>query len=176
MSDLLVEVTNDAVPMVVTLIKDGALTGASPTVALRDGATTNSYLDWSDFTFKTSGWTEQFAPLGEIGNGQYQYVLDLTAVLGLTAGRALVAEYAVVDGGSTWTGHDVFLLIDTGATSALLRKLATNRLEEAPGNPGSITLYDDDGVTSLLVWHLRDASGGAIVSSVGAPARRSQAT
>lgn len=176
MSSLLVEVTNSTVPLVVTLIGDGAVTGASPVVALRDGATTNSYLDWSDSSFKTSGWTTKYSPMTEIELGQYQQLLDLPQINGLAVGRALVAEFSVVYGGETWSGNDILLLIDTGATSTLLRKLAVNRLEETPGNPGFITLWDDDNVTPLLSWQIRDAQGNGIVSNVGAPARRTKAT
>lgn len=176
MSDLLVEYSNPAFPLVVTLVKNGGLTGASPVVALRDGATLNSYLDWSDDTFKTSGWTLKNALLTEIGAGQYQRLLDLSAIPGLTYGQALVAEFSVTDGGALWTGHDVLLLIDTGTNVELLRKMVTNRFEETPGNPGIAVLFDDDGVTPLLSWQLRDASGNAVLSNVGAPAKRSAAT
>ena len=63
-----------------------------------------------------------------------------------------------------------------GARMALLGKLQRNRLEEAPGNPGTLVLYDDDDVTPILTWQLRDGLGGAVVSSPGSPARRTKAT
>jgi len=175
-TSLVVEVTDTAVPLDVTIVKQGGVTGASPTVALRDGATTNSYLDWSDNTFKTSGWGSKYASLTEVERGHYQRLLNLTLISGLTPGKALVAEFAVVDGGATWGDHDILLLTDTGMTVTLLRKMATNRFEESAGNPGSITLYDDDSTTPLLSWQLRDSTGGAVIANVGAPAKRSKAT
>lgn len=170
-----VEISNPSVPLTVTLVKDGLVAGASPTVAVRDGSTLDSYLDWSDNTFKTAGWTLKYAPVAEVENGHYRRILNLSLISGLTQGKTLVAEFAVVDDSKTWVGHDVYLLINAD-TSTLLRKLATNRLEEAPGNPGLIVLYDDDSLTPLLSWEIRDALGGAVVSNVGAPARRKKAT
>jgi hypothetical protein len=173
---LLVEVTNAAVPLDVTIVKEGAVLGGAPTVAVRDGATSNSYLDWSDLNFKTSGWTLKYAGLVEVERGHYQRLLDLSSIPGLAAGGALIAEFAIADGGHTWTDHDVLLLTNTGGNTDLLRKMITNRFEETPGNPGTITLFDDDSMTPLLSWQIRDAAGGGVVSNVGAPARRTKAT
>ncbi len=58
----------------------------------------------------------------------------------------------------------------------LLRKALTNRLEAAPGNPGTLILFDDDGVTPLLTWATRDESGGAVAAAPGAPSRRGAGT
>jgi hypothetical protein len=63
-----------------------------------------------------------------------------------------------------------------GLRTALLEKVHRNRLEEAPGNPGTLVLYDDDDLTPLLTWTLRDELGGAVASSPGAPSRRTKAT
>lgn len=59
---------------------------------------------------------------------------------------------------------------------ALLRKALTNRLEAAPGNPGTLVLYDDDGTTPIKTWATRDESGGAVAPAPGAPSRRDAAT
>lgn len=56
----------------------------------------------------------------------------------------------------------------------LLRKVATNRVEESPGNPGKLIVYDDDGTTKILEFNLLDNSDGAIVPTVGTPAKRSE--
>lgn len=77
---------------------EGGLTGLAPTVRLRLGHTTDTYLDWADNTFKTSGWTTLDQSMSEVGDGHYLQVVDLTAIT-LPSGRTLVAEYAVDDGG-----------------------------------------------------------------------------
>jgi hypothetical protein len=175
---LLVDPRNAAVPLDLTITQEGVggVTGQTPTVALRDGSTLNSYLDFSDSTFKTSGWTQKYAPLTEVEKGHYQRLLSMPALVPVPVdGKAYVAEYELNSGVGKGVDHDV-LLVASVTDVVLLRKGLTNRLEEAPGFPGTLVLYDDDGVTPLLNWTLRDASGGPVVGAVGAPARRSAAT
>lgn len=57
----------------------------------------------------------------------------------------------------------------------LLRKGLTNRLESSAGTPGLLKLYNDDGVTLLLTWQLRDKDGGAVTASAGEPSKRGAA-
>jgi hypothetical protein len=62
------------------------------------------------------------------------------------------------------------------ATNAeLLRKIQTNRLELAEGDPGVWTLYDDNDVDVLLTWQVRDKNGAEIRMDSFVPARRSKA-
>ena len=158
----------------------GGLTGLSPTVAVRNisAGTPARYLDWSDGTFKTSGWTTKYSVLSEVERGTYQRTLNVAA-LSLAAGTKLSAEYHV-DTVVAGLGDDaeVFELVApvSSADTVLLRKGLTNRMEETPGNPGQITLYDDDGTTPLLRWPLRDVSGGAVTATAGTPARRGAGT
>lgn len=56
-----------------------------------------------------------------------------------------------------------------------LKVLGFNRLVEAAGNPGSVTLYRDGGVLIYATVQLRDASGGAVTSAAGEPAQRTEA-
>lgn len=65
----------------------GGVTGLTCVVAIRDGATTNSYLDFDDDTFKTSGWTTRQASLADIGGGFYALSggLDISAITNLPA-------------------------------------------------------------------------------------------
>ena len=59
-----------------------------------------------------------------------------------------------------------------GGALHFLRKFASNRIEEAPGNPGTLKLYDDNGTTLLLTYNLTDYQGNAFVGAVGQLARR----
>ena len=172
----------EVVPLSLQVSRGGAaasgLTGAlAPTVRLRDARTRDRYLDFSDFTFRTSGWlAPELALLPAASAGYYQTNLDLALVVGLE--QALyVAEFRVE--GSI--DHDVLVvsrglsaeLAAIAADTSLTRKAITNRQEEYAGTPGRIIMFDDDGVTKLVEQELRDGAGDGIAAAVGVPSRRS---
>lgn len=178
MSALEVEQLETALPLELTVDKLGlgGLTGLSPTVAVRNASTVDSYLDFSDNTFKTSGWTTKYAPMSEVERGHYQRLLNV-ASLGLAVGFRLVAEYHADNGfGVVGDDLDLFLVTNKRANAELLRQALTNRLEEVSGNPGSLTLYADDATTVLKTWTLKDESGSAVLPAAGTPARRGAST
>jgi len=114
-SDLQVEVTDTAAALDVSVNgATGGVTGLTMVVAIRNGITSNSWLDFNDNTFKTSGWTTRQAAMTEIsaGNapGQYQYLLNVNA-LSLSAGAQLIAEYDG-SGSEDVNGHDRIILRD----------------------------------------------------------------
>jgi len=168
-----IERTSSSYPLVCSIIgPGGGVTGQSPTVAVRDGDTVNSYLDFADNTFKTSGWTIKYSPMVEVERGHYQRSINV-ANLNLQAGQELVAEFSVDDGGGVVGGdHDILKIVDIAADTSLVRKVITNRQEEEPGLPGRLITYDDDNVTPILDQELRDNNDGAIVSATGVPAKR----
>lgn len=155
----------------------GGITGLAPTVALRRATTAGSYLDWDDGTFKTSSWSTKYASMTEAERGHYARTLDLSAVPGATTGVFMLAEFSV-DNGSDVVGeaHDVVSVVSTNTDTVLLRKALTNKMEEAPGNPGTLILYDDDDATPLLSQNLRDFAGDATIGVQGSPSRRTKAT
>ena len=63
-----------------------------------------------------------------------------------------------------------------GGALVYLRKMASNRLAETDGSPGTLVLYDDDGVTVLGTYNLTDISGAAVSTPAGQPARRTAVT
>ena len=171
------------VPLELTIEQEGVggVTGQLPSVRVRDGATVNSFLDWGDNTFKSAGWAERDHLLTEVGDGHYNASLDLDAI-GSVVGNIFIAQYTVNDGGDViGDAHDVVLVGVQAASDfsqalldiSLIRKSITNRMEEFPGTPGTLILWDDDGVTQLLQWEVRDAAGGGVVATVGCPAKRS---
>ncbi len=94
MSLIIAEYAQSDVVLSVSVSDDGGVAGLTALVALRDGPTTNNYLDWSDMTFKTSGWVTRETPMSDIGNGFYTYTLDLSAITNHpTVSRQLIAEY-----------------------------------------------------------------------------------
>jgi len=78
----------------------------------------------------------------------------------------VASDLAATHGSGSWDSEAC-----TTATE-LIRKLLTNRLELAEGNTQNWILYDDDGVTPLKMWHVKDKSGNSILIAAGAPARR----
>lgn len=117
---LIAEKSDTSVPLDYTITRPGVggVTGQSPTVAIRKGSSTGTYLDFSDATFKTSGWTTKYASLTEIERGHYQRILDLSAITeGATAatlavGEVLVAEYRVDDSGANRSDdHDLIRVV-----------------------------------------------------------------
>lgn len=184
MSSAVVVAADAIIPLELTLEQEGVggITGKSPTVRLREASTPDYYLDWADNLFKTSGWTQRDAPLTEVGRGHYSKTLNLTSVAA-TLGNIFSAEFHVDDGGDV-KGDDADIIVigydglisfvDLEADVTLIRQSITNRLEEFPGTPGRLILWEDDGITPKMEWHLRDAAGGGIVATVGSPAKRSK--
>jgi len=180
MSVLIVDKSSTSVPLDLTIEQEavGGVTGKSPTVALRDATTLNSYLDWADNTFKLVGWTLKNAPLTEVEDGHYQRSLNL-AILSpaADAGSVYAAQYHVDDGADVkGVALDIVIAEEQNTDLSLIRKSITNRMEEFPGNPGHLILFDDDGFTQLKNWELRDATGGGVVATVGSPAKRAAST
>lgn len=162
-----------AYPLSLFVVENGVgVTGLSCTVALRNATTTDSYLDFSDGTFKTSGWTLQFAPLTEIGTGRYHRLLNAFTTTGLVEGMILAAEYS--DG--TNATMELLQVTKLQAQVTLLRKVHTNRVVETPGDPGAAVVFDDDDATPVLTYATSDSDGDAVTSPSGSPARRTKAT
>ena len=178
MSFILVE-RNADLPLSLTVNRagEGGITGLSPVVALRRATTAGSYLDWADGTFKTSGWTVKFAAMNEAERGHYVRTLDLATVPGVTAGVFMLAEYSVDNGGDVvGEAQDVVSVVSTNTDTILLRKALTNRMEESPGSPGTLILFDDDSATPILSQELRDFAGGSTIGVQGSPSRRTKGT
>lgn len=203
MSELiLAERSETKLPLTLTVSQNGGLSGLTSTVALRDGQTDDSYLDFNDVTFKTGGWGTQKAALSDEGGGLYLFTggLDLTAITNLPATtHHLVAEFETAGGGLSGIDHDIIVLGEdfyaigddvwikdisansfwgsqAGGMLNLLRKGMTNQLNLTGGSPGKLELYDDNNSTIILTWEETDAASGGIVLRVGAPARRAKAT
>lgn len=170
-----VNVTQWPLDLTINKLGVGGVTGLTPTVAVRNAATINSYLDWSDYVFKTSGWVQQFLTLTEVGHGYYRALLNV-ALTDMPVGTVFSVEYTNTGVGIAGNTAETLEIVQVQEEVNFLRKIASNRLEEVSGNPGTLTLYDDDGVTPLANWQLRDERGGAVPYQPGAPAKRSAST
>ncbi len=157
------------IPLFLTITREGlgGVPGKAPVVALRKNGT-DEYLDFADNTFKMAGWTTKEQVLVDLTGGHYRYNVSAPAI-GVVAGEMLIAEFKVDDGAAVKGAAQDFIMIED---LPVMRKIVTNRLEDFPGNPGTLILYDDDGITPFRSWELRDATGGAVTAAVGAPAKR----
>lgn len=142
-------------------------TGASPTFRIRR-VSDGYFFDFHDNTFRNSGWTTVAATMIEISShlytytvtttgfvsGWYDYLPDSPATISkpvaarvyfnggiLATGALSFADEAVLTSINTTT-----LNINQNTTASL--KIAKNAYTLNPAN-GSITIYDNDGVTVL---------------------------
>jgi hypothetical protein len=130
MSALLVQVGSTAIPLAATVEREGVggvtgLTTAQVTVALRNTTTLNSYLDFSDNTFKTVGWVTKYAGLSEVERGHYQRSFNSSLVAVVVDGTILAAEFHV-DNGAGVIGDDLDLLIFSTSAGFLEHRAASS--------------------------------------------------
>jgi hypothetical protein len=165
-----------ALQLLVNLINTGGVDGLSPTVAIRLLPSTNLYLDWTTLTFKVAGWGVKFEPMVDVGNGIYQAILNV-AGLGFTPlsglPQNLSAEYNLPASPLGGEGQDFLVISELRPDAKIARQYDTNRLEAEGGSPdGTLTIYEDDGVTVQAVQQLNDYAGGPVVNTIGTPAKR----
>lgn len=161
-----------AVPLNLSVSKGGGVAGLTATVAIRDGATSDSYLDFADNTFKTVGWTTKKASMADVGGGFYTRTggLNVSAFTNLPAGSTkLVAEYEVSGAlaGVTLdvielTGSDMLEFIHAVSKNRLEVNFATQKLE----------LYDAAGLVVIQSWPLETNGGENVTTSTGVQTKR----
>jgi len=113
MPQIIAERTQADVVLPLAVSNNGGVPGLNATAAVRDGTTLDSYLDWADSTFKTSGWTTKQAAMSDIGDGFYTLTLDLSVVTNLPVNaHMLVVEYRV-SGAVNGVAKDHITLVNT---------------------------------------------------------------
>jgi hypothetical protein len=110
---LTAERTATAVPLSLAMSRaTGGVAGLSPVVAIRDGASLTSWLDFADNTFKAAGWTTRQASMTDLTGGFYGRTLSLAAITNLPAATDhLVAEYAVTAGSLRGVSVEVVTIV-----------------------------------------------------------------
>lgn len=83
------------VPLVMSVDSSGGVAGLDVTVEIRDTVNSAAYLDFSDNTFKTSGWVQKALTLNDLTGGFYSNQLNLNAITNMPSSNHLVAEYSV---------------------------------------------------------------------------------
>lgn len=94
-NQMIAELSDTLFPIDVAVDSTGGITGLAVTAALRDPNDSTSYLDWSDLTFKTSGWTTKFQSLTEYGNGFYGVNLDVSSITNFPSAKHAAVEYDI---------------------------------------------------------------------------------
>lgn len=143
-------------PLILLLEQDGAggIVGQTPTISIRNAVTISSYLDFGDFTFKSTGWIEQYEPMTEIGEGEYSYQLSLSSIAAIDIGDILSIVYRYDDGGLLRTDQETLIVVESiaaiptdtatliGATGGALTPTQAAHLKETwqilgldPANP-----------------------------------------
>lgn len=138
---LIAQPTSTAVDVAVVIsTATGGVEGLAVTLRVRNGQTTNSYLDFDDGLFKTSGWVQQDLDMTELERGEYYASLDISS-MDVSSGDVLVCE---MHSGATE-------LADASEVIAILpiRWLA-----------GTLTVMDDGGGIEGLTPVMRVRLGG----------------
>ena len=167
--------TSIPLELVIDFIGQGGVPGLSPTVAVRLSPSANNYLDWATMTFKLFGWIVKNQPMTDLGTGIYQQILNVAA-LGFTTltplPQKLIAEYTSTGAGTSGIDADTVFVSELRPDAKIARQYDTNRLEALGGFPGTLTLYQDDGVTVQSVQPLLDFAGNTVDNTPGTPAKR----
>lgn len=98
--------------LAVTRASDGGVAGLTCVLQIRDASTPDSYLDFADSTFKTSGWTTKQASLLDLGDGLYVLSggLDIGSITNLPAATNYLSAEYIVSGAVSGTTIDTILL------------------------------------------------------------------
>lgn len=107
------ELTDTNVPISLVATKNGGgVSGLTVVVQIRDASTVDSYLDFDDDTFQTSGWTTKQASLADLGDGFYALSggLDVDAFTNLPAGSHHLSLEYIVTGSISGSAIDHLLL------------------------------------------------------------------
>lgn len=147
----------------------GPVTGLSPLIKIIDIATDIAVIDNS--------------LMNEVGDGFYKYYFE---DYDQNSDYAIICDSVTLSGSSRYSYassgeyNNTLSSIESSVSmidlrTVLLRKLQTNKLELLDGDTDNWILYDDDGVTPLLVFSVSDKLGDYILQPAHIPSRRSKA-
>ena len=157
-----------------TVNKNGGVTGLTATVRLRDKDVADSYLDFADGVWKTSGWTTQAATMTDLNGattpvpGGYEQIASI-ANLPPTSTN-LIAEYSF-SGAESGVASEEFTVV--GPALEVKQSWVFQQEPLAVNARGSIWLERDGQPvvlpgTARLALTARDRSGGTVFWSASA--------
>ena len=145
-----------ALPLTIAVTRPQGATGLTLLLEIRDGSTLNSYLDFSDDTFKTLGWGTKSETMSELANGFYSNILNISSLTNIpTLTEHLVAEYRSLGVTPPFAGEDIISLplnVDAGVDEIRVLKEA----KAVASNKISVTSFqyaymDHTGTRTLFV-------------------------
>jgi hypothetical protein len=172
-----VERTRTDVPLEFLVSKDGAgVAGLTVVVAVRDAATPDSYLDFADDTYKSSGWTTRQAAMTDLSGGLYRRALDLSAITNLPAAtRELTIEYEAT-GAESALGVENLKLTEFDALAAEVAAIFdhhNNRLFiDFTPTPAELVLRNRADTADLHRWPLTTRNGEKVQTQIGVQVER----
>lgn len=181
---LIVEPGDTGIELQVPIIRNGAgVSGLTVLAQIRNGDTDNSYLDFSDNVFKTSGWTTKQVTLVEVPTsaGIYRYLWNSSLAAAVVAGFDAIVEYDV-SGSISLRGTDYVKFRSEGGGGASAAAIADAVWDEAladhltAGSTGealdaaqagsSPSAIADAVLDELLSGHAIAGSLGAAITSI----------
>jgi len=189
MSELLLPTGSTGVPLELHVARPGSggIGSLTPVVQIRDGTTGDSYLDFADNTFKTSGWTTKQSSLTAVPGeaGRYRFTWNSSLAAAIIDGFRAIAEY-IVTGTNAFIAHDVLIFRTeaAGGGGPTAGQIADAVWDEAisghlsAGSTGealdSASAGGDPSAIADAVWdeaisgHLSAGSTGLALNSAGA--------
>lgn len=189
--------TSAPASLAVITSSSGVVTGLSPVCRVRRSESAE-YLDFSDDTFKASGWTTKTTAMTEAETGVYLVTggIDISAITNLSSTTSLIFEYQFVHLTNTFVSTDLVSLeghksdlaanltaINNNGTAiagvatnvTLVKKVNVNRAEiDFTVSPRTLKIYDDDDTTVLLTHNLETNVGEDVTTQAGVQTKRSK--
>ncbi len=154
-------------------------TGKAATFTLRIVRSSDGYmLDWSDWTFKTSGWTtlNQAATEHDATNnpGVYYWTIGTSSTVDHTLPACFNDDeylFELYESSLPYNQSCSQLVRKRRMTSMLFVQVVLNKRALANGGSANYIIYEDDNSTALVTKSVTDKDGGAISLPTGIPAR-----
>jgi len=150
------------VGLIVVVTKNGVpQTGETVLVRIAEADTSDSYLDFNDDTFKTSGWTTKTVTMTEDASetGTYKYVWDSSSAV--SAEARLSVEYEITSGSNRSKDSEILIIHDEAleATSQLIKTAVDEINLETDASAIANAVWDE-----VLASHTIAGSSGKILS------------
>lgn len=146
---------------------DGGVAGDTPTVRIRR-ISDNTYLDFADNKFKTSGWTQVNMTLSDRGDGRYYRLWNSS--LSITVPTVVIIEYTNATTLTTVPGVDNDIVVFSNSVN-ILQSLAHTPLANVGDGPGgcrfvyTLTLVGTTTpIVDAMVYVTTDPSGVNIIA------------
>lgn len=148
-----VRIGDTAVEFVANVVDENGdgVTGQTITVKLAEAGVTDSFLDFNDSTFKTSGWTTKTLTLVEDSSETGLYKVTWNSSTAITTEKRIVAVYEIASGGD-YDGvlPETYLFHEESTVDGVLDAPLTDH--ETAGTMGAALLHLHSGSIGKIVY------------------------